>query len=354
MKSKKISPNTARVAVIIPVYNTAKYLQQCLDSLCAQTFQDFEIIAVNDGSTDNSLDILNQNAEKHPNITIIDQENHGQGYARNRVLDRIKNEYVLFVDADDYTEPELIEKTVATADDIRADVVHFNWKMLVQDKSGTEEIRYFSREPFAGSELLEGQACERFLEKNNYFAWDGLYRKSFLDKHAIRFGEGYIYEDNEFIAKIASYAEKIAILDEPLYVMRHNVGSSTRTQHSTNRHYQDFMRAMERSFEVLQPRSKYSSFYLSAYFLEKFIVYYQQRVPKAYRRQYLRDFVDILHMQNVSPPSGTSYRFLRSCIRQKVFLNQKYDLFYLGILYKTKALPLKDRVSARLRKLQHN
>jgi glycosyltransferase involved in cell wall biosynthesis len=330
---------TPTVSIIVPVYNAQRYLQACLDSLYAQTFDAFEIIAVDDGSTDDSLVILRTNASSHQNVQIIKQDNHGQGYARNRALEMSKGKYVLFVDADDYIDSYLLEKAVSRAEKDNADVVHYNWQML--QRGGTTPTSFV---PFSGISELQGEDCDQFLRKTNYFSWDSLYRKALLNEHHIRFGEGYIYEDNEFIVQVAGYAQTISLVDEPLYTMRWSDNSSTRSQHATDRHAKDFLHAMQRCFRVLVMRTPHSSFYLAGYFLEKFIVYYQRRVPTRYRAWYLRSFVDIMRSQKLVPPPGSSYKFLRSCIKNDVFVNRRYRLFHAGVLCKTKVLPLRKYV----------
>ncbi len=116
------------VSVIIPVYNCEDFLQRCLDSVFAQTFQDFELITINDGSKDGSLGILRANAKKRENMQVIDQKNSGQGFARNMAVDMAKGEYVLFVDADDFIEPLTLELAVARAEEDASNLVQFEWK----------------------------------------------------------------------------------------------------------------------------------------------------------------------------------------------------------------------------------
>lgn len=96
--------NQPKVSIIVPVYNVEKYLAKCLDSLVNQTLKDIEIICINDGSTDNSLEILNTYAQKDSRITIIDKKNEGVSAARNTGLNISKGEYIMFVDSDDYLE----------------------------------------------------------------------------------------------------------------------------------------------------------------------------------------------------------------------------------------------------------
>ena len=87
-----------KISVVIPVYNTSKYLRQCLDSLISQTLQDFEVICVNDGSKDNSLEILNEYAQKDSRFIVIDKENEGQGVARNLAIQKAQGEFLLCLD----------------------------------------------------------------------------------------------------------------------------------------------------------------------------------------------------------------------------------------------------------------
>lgn len=324
------------VSIIVPVYNGEAYIQQCLESIYIQTFIDYEVIVVDDGSNDRTADILSDNKSKCKNLVIIHQNNHGQGYARNRALKQVTGTYVLFVDADDYIDPSLLSVVVSRAEDDQADVVHFDWQMLVQDLHGKYALQHQNHEKFSDKRRLTGDECELFLEKRNYYSCDSLYRKSFLDAHQIRFGEGYIYEDNEFITAVASNAHTISIANEVLYTVRHNRTSSTRTMFDTTKHYHDFMCAMRASLAALTPRTRHTSFYLAAYFLEKFIIYYQKRVPRKLRREYLHEFMNIMHDLDIVSPPGSNYRFLRSCVAYRIFAGRKYKFFYLELQYKLK------------------
>ena len=98
------------ITVIVPVYNTEKYLERCLDSIVGQTYRDLEILLIDDGSTDSSGEICRQYAEADDRITVLVKENGGQASARNLGLDRMQGEYVLFVDSDDYVSPDFVEE----------------------------------------------------------------------------------------------------------------------------------------------------------------------------------------------------------------------------------------------------
>ena len=112
-----------KVSVIVPVYNVAEYLGQCLDTILLQTLQDIEVICVDDGSTDNSLNILNTYAMFDERLKVIHQENAGAGPARNRGIKEATGDFLIFLDGDDFFHPEMLEKMVVKAEEDNSDVV---------------------------------------------------------------------------------------------------------------------------------------------------------------------------------------------------------------------------------------
>ena len=128
------------ISIVIPVYNVEKYLRECLDSLINQTFNDFEVICVNDGSKDSSLEILNEYAQKDIRFKVISQENGGSGSARNNGLSRAQGKYVQFLDGDDYFEPEMLEKLYNLAEKHQADITVCSSRK-VDDEGNITETR---------------------------------------------------------------------------------------------------------------------------------------------------------------------------------------------------------------------
>ena len=112
-----------KYSFIVPVYNTEKYLKKCLDSLVNQTYKDFEIIVVNDGSTDKSSNIISKYQKKYKNIIVIDKENEGLSMARNRGVQKSSGKYIIFVDSDDYVSNKLLEEVDKKIDD--SDILRF-------------------------------------------------------------------------------------------------------------------------------------------------------------------------------------------------------------------------------------
>ena len=111
------------VSIIVPVYNCERFLPECIDSLLAQTYENIEIICVNDGSTDKSSQLLANYATKDNRIHLISQENAGPGPARNRGIELATGEYITFFDADDWCKPSLVESAVKRIDETQADMV---------------------------------------------------------------------------------------------------------------------------------------------------------------------------------------------------------------------------------------
>ncbi len=182
----------AKISVIVPVYNVEPYLPQCLDSLIEQTFKDIEIICVNDGSTDGSLNILNHYAAKDSRIKVIDKPNGGVSSARNSGLDAAQGEYISFVDSDDWLKRNAYEEIIMSAKK-HVDMVIFGYYEFLEGnltETGAKKVlKQFEQEkiPF---EKLVLNFCNSI--------WDKIYRRDFLQKNHLRFQEHLIIAEDGF------------------------------------------------------------------------------------------------------------------------------------------------------------
>ena len=201
------------VSVVVPVYNTAAYLPACLDSLAAQTYPRMEILCVNDGSTDNSLDILRAYAEKDARIRIIDQANAGLAAARNAALDVATGEYVAGLDSDDCWEPQLLEEVV-NALEPGADMVVFGAQYLYDDGS-RQEAGYFRR-PVAGAADMTAELAAAIPVA----FWNKLWRRAFLEEHALRMPKGLLNEDEPFCCLANLHARRVCFAATIGYLYR--------------------------------------------------------------------------------------------------------------------------------------
>lgn len=195
------------ISVIVPVYNTAPYLRKCLDSVCNQTYRELEIICVDDGSTDNSAEILAEYAAQDSRIIIISQENAGQAAARNAALDVATGTWITGVDSDDYLEPDAYEYCIKhlspNDDDVKLIVYSFN---AVDGHTHKQLYRY--KQPADG--LVT--PTPDILYKTDCYFWNKLWHREIFRQADIRFPEGMWFEDVALFYLTAPYLPKILYL----------------------------------------------------------------------------------------------------------------------------------------------
>ena len=228
---------TPLISVIIPVYNVEKYLHRCLDSVIAQTYQNLEIICVDDGSIDDSGKICDQYAVRDARIKVIHQENQGLSAARNRGLDAAEGEYIAFVDSDDYILEDMYKKMLDKLLNYNVDLCVCQWQYEFSD--GRQVVKRKNIDPtiYGRKASLE---FARFLYMGNYengvvvAAWNKLYRRVLLDK--IRF-EGRIHEDEAFCGRIMAKNISVYVMEEQFYVYAQNGDSLTNKPFSANKFF---------------------------------------------------------------------------------------------------------------------
>lgn len=220
------------ISVIIPVYNVEDYLYVCLNSVLKQTYKDFEIICIDDVSTDSSLEILEYFEKKDSRIKVLKNDsNNGPGFSRNRGLEVAQGKYVSFLDGDDWLSSNAFEILIEKVEKDNLDLLLF--KNIVY----YEEPHKFGFEAYYNMEFMnkfENQVfTHRDLDKTKLFymsnaPWNKFYLKSFLDDNNIRFpNENLIHEDNPFFYKAITSAKRISIIDNYLHNRRRRPGSIT-------------------------------------------------------------------------------------------------------------------------------
>ncbi len=193
-----------KVSIIVPVYNAEKYLYKCFNSLVNQTLEDIEIIAVNDGSTDNSLAILEEYEQKYPKkIKVYSKENGGQASARNLALQYAEGEYIGYVDADDYADVAMFERLYRQAKESSADLTVCDHYRVVNRKNNYVPFPEY-KEP---REMFKAVLVS---------PWNKLFRREVLTDSGVIFPEGYIYEDTAWFAELIPFVKTMAYVHEPL------------------------------------------------------------------------------------------------------------------------------------------
>ena len=219
-----------KVSVVIPIYNVEDYLEDCLDSIVNQTLTDIEIICVNDGSKDNSLEILNEYAKKDDRITVIDQENGGHAVATNRGMDCAKGKYLFLMDSDDMLKLDALEKTYNVAEEKNVDFVLFQAINYDDEKNEFYEAENYNMSLIAdrvGDDIFSFDDLGDLSLRMAVTPWTKLYNREFVVNSEVRFPEGLIFEDNIFFWEILLNAERIYFLKEHLFYRRWYESSST-------------------------------------------------------------------------------------------------------------------------------
>ena len=202
----------AKVSVIVPVYNVEKYLKRCLDSLLGQTLEDIEIICVNDGSKDNSLEILKRYAEKDERIVVIDQQNRGMSYSRNKGLEVATGEYIGFVDSDDYIENNYYEKLYSVASSYDADIACAS---IIRENERKKKVllKYENERVYEDTkEKLEIAQVPEFC-----FVWNKIYNREKLMQSGCKFVDGLFYEDVLYTPNVIEKLGRLVTVQDTFY-----------------------------------------------------------------------------------------------------------------------------------------
>ncbi len=220
------------VSVIIPVYNSEKWIRKCIESVTSQSLRDLEIICINDGSTDGSADIIREYSRGDDRIILIDQENKGVSEARNAGLNTATGKYLAFVDSDDILEPEAIETLYRRMEERSLDLLSFNTRAFsnyrdLKQTAKTENDNYYSRVLDESKECAGLDFLTYLTENNIYVAtvYNLMMLRSYVEDIGLRFIPGIIHEDEAFVFEAYLKARRVGCLNRILYNRRYRPGS---------------------------------------------------------------------------------------------------------------------------------
>lgn len=268
-----------KYSIIIPVYNVEKYLHECLNSVLNQTYPgDYEVICVNDGSTDSSLNILHEYRNKIDNFILIDQKNKGLSEARNAGIKVATGEYLFFLDSDDWIELNSLE--VLSNNINGEDFIDFNGRRYFEDGTQEEPDKGITESNLTGWEYYNKYAL---VSRRFHFvcAVKRIYKREFLLRNNLLFEPGIYHEDNLFTPIACYYANEIKVIPDILYVYRIRKGSITQKPTKKN------------IFDIIRAANKLSDFFIPKKDIDKSVVY--REIAGKYFSVYMSPKSDVLN-----------------------------------------------------------
>lgn len=246
-------------SIVIPVYNVEAYIRECLDSVIGQTYADLEAVCVNDGSTDGSAAVLEEYAAMDQRIRVVTRANGGLSAARNTGMDAAKGEYILFLDSDDWLEPNALEMVARSLNN--EDMLCFSGRRFFEEtKTFNPADRLLEKAYESGIDYYNENAL---LQRDFAFVCVVLraYKRSLLVDNDLRFKVGILHEDNLFTPIACYYAQKVKQIKACLYDYRVRAQSITTTQDT------------RRSKDLMEIANELASFYASKCGFDKTVVY---------------------------------------------------------------------------------
>lgn len=265
-----------KISIVVPVYNCEKYISNCINSILEQSFKDFELILVDDGSSDRSFEICESFAKKDNRVRAIHQPNSGVSRARNRGLDEAKGEYIGFVDGDDCVDKEMYERLYKNLADNNADISICGIVNYFVKKDGTtEKVR---QSPVDGFWIFSGeQALKEALQSRLYSVnpVNKLFKRELFDK--LRYPEGKISEDAFLIPVVISKAGKVVYDSKPMYYYLRRENSITTSNFSDSgwdvvEAYKNHLNMVSEKFPNLKKVAKFRYLWAYTYVIDKIML----------------------------------------------------------------------------------
>lgn len=220
-----------KVSVIIPVYNTAAYVRQAVESICFQTLKEIEIIIINDGSTDGSREIIQQLQSEEPRIQLYEQENRGQSVARNVGMEHATGRYTYFMDSDDLLQAEALERCYSKCEAQKLNLVLFDAQILDEEQTAMRiDNSHYNRrqcinesEVYTGIEIMQKQLHDRCYTPSPCL---NFIRTAYAQQAGLRFYPGIIHEDQLFCARLYLQVDRVMYICLPLFKRRFRSNST--------------------------------------------------------------------------------------------------------------------------------
>lgn len=295
-------------SIILPVYNVEKYLEECVDSILGQTFKDFEVVLVNDGSKDSSPAICDAYADRDSRVKVIHKENGGQSTARNMGLENACGDYVIYLDSDDFiTSETFFEDIYNKIQETDSDIVLYKYSKFFDDTKTLDKCTFTL--DFAENITDSDEMLETLVKKDAYYgmAWVKAFRRTMAIKNGVVFDTNLICEDMDWYFNLVLCAEKISAIDKSYIAYRQRAGSVTSSLKLRN--LTDYIFTMEKwkekieSSPISERKKDALRGALAKYYSNMFITYV--RVKDKEKKKHIRrikEIADILDYSKSSRP----------------------------------------------------
>lgn len=312
-----------KVSVIVPVYNNEEYLNKCLSSLCNQTLNDIEIICINDGSTDSSLDILNDFKRNDERVVVLSQENQGAGASRNNGIDIAQGEYISFVDGDDWLEKDSLEKLYNNASNNNSDLVLFNSVERRADNKTKDRI-YIPRDDAIDYDnfVFDYNYSKRLVMNAMFVVWSKIYKTSFIKENNIKFDTYKIFNDVQFHVESMLLSKRISYVPDILYNYNKLNESSLQTSKSNSNKRLLVFNVFEGVENFLVEHDLFDEFYTnfiqfkiteSKANLERTTDEFKEEFYSQMRKEFIRMNVDIETLEKIPNKYYSFYIHVLNC-----------------------------------------
>lgn len=236
-----------KLSIIVPCYNSERFIAKTMDSLLKQSYQDFKVIAIDDGSSDNTLDILKEYAQKDARVQVYHKKNGGIASARNYGLSLVDTDYFGFLDSDDYVKDDWLKAMMQKIEEDQSDLVvcGFTWTYT-----------YAKKKDYV---TLEGPYKPKQEMMLQLFAtlWNKIYRTQFVKDTGLTFPDGYRYEDASFLYRLVPFVSKVSFLEEPYIFYVQHPASIT---HTHNEKVKDMIHVFEDILEFYHQKKFYEEY----------------------------------------------------------------------------------------------
>lgn len=302
-----------KISVVVPVYKCEATLEKCLESVLNQSFKDFELIIINDGSPDNSDGICRRFAQKDSRIKYIRRENGGVASVRNLGLETAKGEYLCYIDSDDYIEEETLSFMYKVACEENSDIVICGYFI---ENGKSRLANYCKSVTVSGDEI---NSCIVELKSKNLIDanCNKLYRLSFLRESGVRYPLGEYYEDTYFNLKLLEHKPKISVKEECFYHYVFNMGSITR------RYNENKLAAIKERARLLKGVTRGVDAYCDFYFIKSVFSSFMDMflsLPKKQIKEYIKQEItaeEFINAASNAEFSGVTAKLIISTARSK-------------------------------------